>query len=59
MQVEVALLEWRHKNKRIKCYRAREGGNRPERGGGGREETLYIGTYIGIHVHEQSVAKMV
>ena len=62
MQVEVALLGWRHKNKRIKCYRAREGGSRPERGGGGgggREETLYIGTYIGIHVHEQSVAKMV
>ena len=26
MQVEVALLGWRHKNKHIKCYRAREGG---------------------------------
>ena len=37
MQVEVAMLEWRHKNKHIKCYRAREGG--------GGEETLYIGTY--------------
>ena len=26
MQVEVALLGWRQKNKHIKCYRAREGG---------------------------------
>ena len=51
MQVEVALLGWRHKNKHIKCYRAREGGGRPGRGGGGGE-TLYIGTYAGIHVHE-------
>ena len=31
MQVGVALLGWRHKNKHIKCYRAREGGG----GGGG------------------------
>ena len=45
MQVEVALLGWRHKKKHIKCYRAREGGGRPE-GGGGGEETLYIGTYM-------------
>ena len=35
MQVEVALLGWRHKNKHIKCYRAREGGSRPGGGGGG------------------------
>ena len=40
MQVEVALLGWRHKNKHIKCYSAREGG------GGGGNETLYIGTYM-------------
>ena len=26
MQVEAALLWWRHKNKHIKCYLAREGG---------------------------------
>ena len=31
MQVEAALLWWRHKKKYIKCYMAREGG----RGGGG------------------------
>ena len=37
MQVEVALLGWRYKNKHIKCYRAREGGSRP---GGERHCTL-------------------
>ena len=53
MQVDVALLGWRHTNKHIKCYRAREGEGRPGGGGGGGgEETLYIGTYTGIHVHE-------
>ena len=31
MQVEVALLGWRHKNKHIKCYRVREGGGVGER----------------------------
>ena len=41
MQVEVALLGWRHKN----AIRRGSGGG----GGGG---TLYIGTYTGIHVHE-------
>ena len=51
MQVEVALLGWRHKNKHIKCYRAREGGGRPRGGGGGGgaggggRDTVYIGTY--------------
>ena len=34
----------------IKCYRAREGKVRG--GGGGGKETLYSGTYTGIHVHE-------
>ena len=38
----------------IKCYRAREGGGRAGggeggEGGGGGRETLYIGTYTGIH----------
>ena len=43
MQVEVALLGWQHKNKRIKCYRAREGGG----GGGGRDCTLvHIPVYM-------------
>ena len=43
MQIEVAFLGWRRKNKRIKCYRAREGEGRPGGGGGGGggEETLY------------------
>ena len=54
MQVEVALLGWQHKNKRIKCYRAREGGGG---GGGGGGETLYIGTYTGIHVHDRVLPK--
>ena len=50
----VALLGWRHKNKHIKCYRAREGEGRPGGGGGGGGggETLYIGTYTSIHVHQ-------
>ena len=52
MQVEAALLWWRHKNKHIKCYRAREGGGRLGGGGGGGrgegEETLHFGTYTGI-----------
>ena len=48
MQVEAALLWWRHKNKHMKCHRAREGGGGGGGGGGGRE-TLYIGTYTGIH----------
>ena len=50
MQVEVALLGWRHKNKHIKCYRAREGGGRPGGGGGGggmRHSTLvHIPVYM-------------
>ena len=51
MQVEVALLGWRHKNKHIKCYRAREGEGRPEGGGGGGgRDTVHW--YTGIHVHE-------
>ena len=46
MQVEVALLGWRHKNKHIKCYRAREGGGRPGGeggvgGGGGGRDTVH------------------
>ena len=59
MQVEAALLWWRHKNKHVKCYRARVGGGRPGGwggggggGGGGGEETLYQCnwyTYTGIH----------
>ena len=52
MQVEAELLGWRHKNKHIKCYRAREGGGGGGRGGGGGGGGLYIGTYTGIHVHE-------
>ena len=57
MQVEAALLWWRHKNKHIKCYRAREGGGRPGGegggggGGGGGEETLYIGTYVPVYMN--------
>ena len=35
MQVEVALLGWRHKEQTHKCYRVREGGGRPGGGGGG------------------------
>ena len=35
MQVVVALLGWRHKNKHIKCYRARERGGLSEGWGGG------------------------
>ena len=50
MQVEVALLGWRHKNKYIKCYRARKGAGP---GGWGRE----IGTYTGIHVHNRVLPK--
>ena len=40
MQAEAALLWWRHKNKHIKCYRAREGEAGPGvggEGGGGRD----------------------
>ena len=40
MQVEVALLGWRIKNKHIKCYGGGGGG------GGGGEEILYIGIYM-------------
>ena len=51
MQVEAALLWRRHKNKHIKCYRAREGGGQPGGWGGegGGGETLYVGTYTGKH----------
>ena len=46
MQVEVALLGWRHKNKHIKCYRARKGGGRPGgRGEGGRDTLVHIPVY--------------
>ena len=34
MQVEAAMLWWRHKNIHLKCYMAREGGGRPGGGGG-------------------------
>ena len=40
MQVEVALLGWRHKNKHIKCYKAREGGE------GGERHYIYVHEYI-------------
>ena len=50
MQVEVALLGWRHKNKHIKCYRAREGKGRP----GGGEETLYM-VHIPVYMYMNRV----
>ena len=46
MQVEAVLLWWRHKNKRLKCYLAREGGGR--RKGEKRHCTNWY-TYTGIH----------
>ena len=54
MQVEAALLWWRHKIKHIKCYRAREGevspggggGGGEGRGGGGGRDTVPIGIHI-------------
>ena len=51
MQVEAALLGWRHKNKRIKCYMAREWGGRRKgggEGGGGRRDTVPIGIHIPV-----------
>ena len=43
MQVEVALLGWRHKNKYIKCYRARKGAGP---GGGGKLVHIQVYMYI-------------
>ena len=48
MQVEAALLWWRHKNKYIKCYRAREGGG-GRRGRGG--ERHYILVHIPVYMN--------
>ena len=46
MQVEAAMLWWRHKNKHIKCRLYGAGGGRPSPGGwGGRKETLCTNWY--------------
>ena len=47
MQVEAALLWWRHKNKHITCYLAREEGGR---GGGGRD-TVPIGIHVPVYMN--------
>ena len=53
MQVEVALLGWRHKNKHIKCYRAREGGGRPGGGGGGKRHCTLV--HIPVYMYMNRV----
>ena len=52
MQVEVALLGWRHKNKHIKCYRAREGGGGG--GGGGGRDTVTL-VHIPVYIYMNRV----
>ena len=42
MQVEVALLGWRHKNKHIKCYTAGAGGG----GGRGKRHCTLLPVYM-------------
>ena len=57
MRVEAVLLWWRHENKRIKCYMAREGGGGGRRKGGGgggggvRRDTVPIGIHILVYMN--------
>ena len=55
MQVEAALLWWRHKNKHVKCCRARVGGGRPGGwgggGGGGGRYTVPIGIHVPVYMN--------
>ena len=54
MQVGVALLGWRHKNKHIKCYRAREGGGGAGGWGGGGERHCTL-VHIPVYMYMNRV----
>ena len=54
MQVEAALLWWRHKNNRINAIwrgRGKAGGRGGGGGGGGRRDTIPIGIHIPVYMN--------